>query len=152
MLFRDEVLQEVKNILMGPNPLLGYEQENGEEILYYDSPLNTYVTGILFPKLKVTSELEEEKTEIMESDNYDYEQEVPAPIVTTKGEKIYSSNIAEPALDEETSKMNNYKQSAMGITVCIPNKADSICVHASVGNYVEEHRLYPKEKKIIEEW
>lgn len=147
MLFRDEVLQEVKNILMGPNPLQGFTQDNGEEILYYDSPLSTYVTGILFPKLKMTSELEEEKTEILESDDYDSDEEIPARTISEKSEKTSSRNIAEPAIDEETSKMNNYKQSAMGITICIPNKADHICVHACVGNYVEEHRLFPKEKR-----
>ena len=50
---REKVLQIVKNILVGPNPLPGYTQENGEEILFFDSPLKTYVTGILFPQSRI---------------------------------------------------------------------------------------------------
>jgi hypothetical protein len=57
---REELLNIVKKILIGPNPLPDYnpedrepmklQQENGEEILFFDSPLKTYVTECFFRK------------------------------------------------------------------------------------------------------
>ena len=51
---REKVLKIVKDILVGPNPLPGFTQDNGEEILFCDSPLKTYVTGVLFPQVKIS--------------------------------------------------------------------------------------------------
>ena len=51
---REEVLETVKKILVGPNPLPLFKQDNGEEILFCDSPLKTYVTGVLFPQIKTS--------------------------------------------------------------------------------------------------
>lgn len=144
MLFRDEVLHEVKKILMGPDPLPDYTQDNGEEILFFDSPLKTYVTGVLFPQFRATGDLEEEPTEIVDVDSSEDD-----PIKYTPRQKamVSSKSIAEPALDEETSKINNYQQSAMGITVCVPSKADGISISISVGSYYEENRLFPRERR-----
>ena len=38
---REEVLSIVKKILIGPNPLPEFKQENGEEILFCDTHLKT---------------------------------------------------------------------------------------------------------------
>ena len=50
---REEVLETVKKILLGPNPLPLFKQDNGEEILFCDSPLKTYVTGILLSLIHI---------------------------------------------------------------------------------------------------
>ena len=48
---RDRFTDTVKKLLVGPNPLEEFRQDNGEEILFNGSPLNNiYVTGILFPQ------------------------------------------------------------------------------------------------------
>ena len=145
MIFRDEMLKTVKNILMGPNPLNEYVQENKEEILFFDSPLKTYVTGILFPQMILSSESEEEQDDIVEL-NDELQEDILVDKKTKTVEKEYS-NVAEPALDEETSKINNYRQSAMGITVCVPEGADKLSVHINLGSYFEKELNYPYEQR-----
>lgn len=145
MIIRDQTLKIVENILMGPNPLDGYVQENGQEILYFDSPLKTYITGVLFPKMIIDSELDEEENQtstLLE----DPLEESSDKSETGIKEKSYGS-IAEPTTDLETSKINNYRQSAMGITVCIPNDAPSVNVNISVGSYFEKEINYPREQR-----
>lgn len=115
---REEVLETVKKILLGPNPLPLFKQDNGEEILFCDSPLKTYVTGILFPQTKIP-----EGAEDAESDNVEVETAEDIPDETLGGtvSLIGEKNIAEPSIEEETSKINNFKQSAMGLTFCFPD-------------------------------
>ncbi len=38
---RDKLMKTVRDILVGPNPFPGFTQQNGEEILFFDSPLKT---------------------------------------------------------------------------------------------------------------
>lgn len=40
---REKLLSKIKQILIGPDPLDQFKQDNGEEILFSDSPLKTYV-------------------------------------------------------------------------------------------------------------
>ena len=94
---REEVLETVKKILLGPNPLPLFKQDNGEEILFCDSPLKTYVTGILFPQTKIP-----EGAEDAESDNVEVETAEDIPDETLGGtvSLIGEKNIAEPSIEE----------------------------------------------------
>ena len=141
---REEVLETVKKILLGPNPLPLFKQDNGEEILFCDSPLKTYVTGILFPQTKIP-----EGAEDAESDNVEVETAEDIPDETLGGtvSLIGEKNIAEPSIEEETSKINNFKQSAMGLTFCFPDHVGFFEVNVSVGAYDEKAAHVPMEKK-----
>ena len=140
---REKVLSLVKDILVGPNPLPGFVQENGEEILFCDAPLKTYVTGVLFPQVKM-GEGEEER----EEEPFDEEEvNIPFDTVSPDGNMIGDKNIAEPSIEAETSKINNFRQSAMGITMCIPDDSDSTNINVSVGSYIEAMSTVPMEKK-----
>ena len=119
---REKVLETVKKILVGPNPLPLFKQGNGEEILFCDSPLKTYVTGILFPQVKISEGVEDAESDIAE---FEAVQDIPDETVGATASLISEKNIAEPSIEEETSKINNFKQSAMGVTFCIPDKAES---------------------------
>ncbi len=146
MEIRDEILDIVQKLLIGPYPLPGFTQENGEEILYFSSPLKTYVSGILFPQMKITSEIDTDDNEEI-TDDEEADTAVPDDSAD-KAEKevlIKTNNIAEPVIEAETSKINNYKQSAMGITVCVPDNADSVIVKAEVGSYSVKNALIPKQ-------
>lgn len=141
---REEVLETVKKILVGPNPLPIFRQENGEEILFCDSPLKTYVTGILFPQTKTPEGIEDD-----ESDNEEFEtaEDIPEETVGATVSLIGEKNVAEPSIEDETSKINNFKQSAMGFTFCIPDEAKLMEVNVSVGAYDEKFSRIPLEKK-----
>jgi hypothetical protein len=143
---REKLLQTVKNILIGPNPLPGYTQNDGEEILFFDSPLKTYIAGVLFPQTKIADEIQEDHFVPVENDivsETDYIQEE-----SDKGKRFTSEkNIAEPAIEAETSRINTYQQSAMGITFCVPEKSQKITINASVGAYTEQEKIKPREKK-----
>ena len=153
---REEFLDITKKLLIGPNPLPDYigdndnrlilSQDNGEEILFFDSPLKTYVAGVLFPQIIATDEIQEDASELIASeeddeihlsDNSDEKSDFTSNIYTT----------SEPAIEAETSKINTYRQSAMGITFCVPDTAKSIKINISTGVYEEKESLIPKEKK-----
>ena len=141
---REKVLKIVKDILVGPNPLPGFTQDNGEEILFCDSPLKTYVTGVLFPQVKISEcELEDKEEENVE----EIESDIPFETVAPASKMIGDKNIAEPSIEAETSKINNFRQSAMGITLCIPDTVDFADVKISVGSYTEGMSTVPMEKK-----
>ena len=149
-LTREKLLKKVKQMLIGPDPLPGFVQENGEEILFSDSPLKTYVTGVLFPQIINSSELEDE-SEQYSGENAE-EGDVIPELMETTGKSgtlptAHKKAAAEIVQDGETSKINNYKQSAMGLTMCIPSSAETICVEISVGSYFEKEMNYPREKR-----
>lgn len=141
---REKVLKIVKDILVGPNPLPGFTQENGEEILFCDSPLKTYVTGVLFPQVKIGEcELDDKEEETFD----ELETDIPFETVDPVTKMISDKNIAEPSIEAETSKINNFRQSAMGITLCIPDTVEFANVKISVGSYFEGMSTVPMEKK-----
>lgn len=128
---REEVLEIVKRLLVGPYPLDGFAQENGEEIFLSDSPLKSYVTGVLYPLSFFKSDLQEEETD----DDIKLEELVEDDI------KIESDYVSKPLreseayIDTEISRINSYNQSAMGITFCVPHSAKSLVINVSVGKY-----------------
>ena len=47
---RDRIVEFLRRELVGPDPVDGYRQPNGEEILITEPPRNRYGAGILFPQ------------------------------------------------------------------------------------------------------
>lgn len=153
---REKLLKTVKDILVGPNPLPGFTQNNGEEILFFDSPLKTYVAGILFPASKIANDLEEEESLADElSDVGGYNAAEVREIAGSKDNTLTDikdfqrkgNYVAESMIDEETSKINSYHQSAMSITVAVPIIFSEICVDVSAGTYLIGEKCQPEEKK-----
>ena len=141
---REKVLKIVKNILIGPNPLSDFIQDNGEEILFCDSPLKTYVTGVLFPQVRIKEGVQDEVEEEFFEES---EMDIPFETVGTSVRMLGDKNIAEPVIEAETSKINNFRQSAMGITVCVSDNAGYVNVNISVGSYTEGMSTVPMEIK-----
>ena len=153
---REKLLKTVKDILVGPNPLPGFTQDNGEEILFFDSPLKTYVAGILFPASKIANDLEEEGSSADElSDVSDYNAAEVHEIAGSNDNTLTDikdfqrkgNYVAESMIDEETSKINSYHQSAMSITVAVPINFSEICVDVSAGTYFIGEKCQPEEKR-----
>lgn len=142
---REKVLKMVRDILVGPNPLPVFTQENGEEILFCDTPLKTYVTGVLFPQVKIDERIQDENEEIMDTDESSPEMFYETGIDSVK--MVGDKNIAEPSIEAETSRINNFRQSAMGITLSVSDKAEYIDVFISAGAYTENMSTRPIESK-----
>ncbi len=151
---RDKLLKIIRQLLVGPDPLPGYTQENGEEILFFDSPLRTYITGVLYPQIIMKDENDTDEIQDEEISDKSNEGDV-LQLNTAKELYTKSNNIAEPTNDFETPKVNNFRQSGIGITLCNPYEAENIEISVSVGAYSEDHRKVPVEtidenqKKII---
>lgn len=146
---REELLQIVRNILVGPNPLPEHVQENGEEILYFDSPLKTYVAGVLFPQIKIIDENQEEEydTAAVEKEEENALRNIPDENIGTDEKLLSDKNVAEPAIEAETSKINTYQQSAMGVTLCVPGACKKVTINISVGSYIEQELTKPRERR-----
>ena len=142
---RDRFTDTVKKLLVGPNPLEEFRQDNGEEILFNGSPLNNiYVTGILFPqnnnRIKGVVELRSADNEEAVNGESDTVDEYRDP----SDKNIDSGDV----IDAETAKINARYQSAMGITLCVPNR-NGISIKISAGTYEGRMSDYPNrvEKK-----
>ena len=48
---REKLLSKIKQILIGPDPLDQFKQDNGEEILFSDSPCGMFLMMTIFPKM-----------------------------------------------------------------------------------------------------
>ena len=57
ILIRDFIIEEVEKEIIGPDPIEGHTQENGEEIIN-TKPTKRYGAGVLFPQKTTYSELE----------------------------------------------------------------------------------------------
>lgn len=99
--------------------------ENKDETLVNIEPLNTYVTGILYPKK--ASELS-----LYESDESEY----------NSNDDIYIEDVV--CGDESVIGANKYKPSSMGLSVVIPAGLQELTVKFSFGTYRYEAK--PVEK------
>lgn len=144
---REKLLKTVKDILIGPNPLPGFTQDNGEEILFNDSPLKTYISGILFPQVIMKSEENGDENEPVEESSEANAVECSSGTGDIERRYLSDKNIAEPITESETSKINNYRQSAIGITLCVPETINNLHIDVSVGAYTEKEADYPREQK-----
>ncbi len=147
MSIRDDTLETVKRILVGPNPLPGFTQKNGEEILFNDSPLQTYVTGVLFPQTKLETEQDDDAVVSETAPGGCNEIQDILGIPGGAGQRIGEKIDTESIIETEAPKINNYRQSAMGITVCVPQNADELTISISVGSYFEQRWEFPIEQK-----
>ena len=134
---RNAFTDTVRRLLIGPNPLEGFMQPNGEEILFNGDPLKVYVSGVLFPRndtcLKGVVELREP------DDEEDVDDE-PEEVADYK--EVPRRSESEAVIDEETPKINARFQSAMGITLCVPN-GNGLKVLISAGTYSPGKHVYP---------
>ena len=146
---REEMIDLIKANLIGPNPKEGFTQDNGQEILFFVSLLQTYVAGILFPQILEPEFIQDE--EILNDEDSDNSNSIK--IDEHKKTESTSSNTkfyTEPTIEAETSKINSYKQSALGITVCVPKSISVLTIKANAGEYTKEKRKYPVEKESID--
>lgn len=142
---RDQIIDFVEKEFIGPDPIEfeGMTQDNGEEILITDPPRTRYIAGILFPKetKDFDIDLKESACETV-GDNEKKDEGIEQKIIKTS-----SSDFLEEA-EELINHSNEYKQSAISITVAI-KKEDQIRVSVSAGTYKAETKILNDQKHII---
>ena len=141
---RDDFNKLVKDILIGPYPLDIFKQENGEEILFKDSPLNTYISGVLYPQHMLNDQASN-KAELSDEDTA--ELEIEQKSLAFNGKELGSDDTPVSELDLETANINSFKQSGMGITVCVVDSVDLLLTFSGAV-YEERMHTVPVEKKL----
>ena len=140
---RDEFNSLMKNILIGPYPLDGFTQDNGEEILFKDSPLNTYISGVLFPQ----QVLDDESTKVDDvAPKEDIEVIEDQKSLAFAGKELGGDSVPSNELDAETAAVNNFRQSGMGITVCLPENSELVLLFSGARYEAKMHTV-PVERR-----
>lgn len=136
-------MNDVRNIIrdivyrefVGPDPIKDNPaliQENGEEIIQYDSPLQRYVAGILFPPGTTKISSESSSSQIQEKKDEENDD------LYTSGD--YIQDFSDDNTDDIQNLTNSFMQSAMGLTIAIKHD-DSVFISISTGHY---------EKQVVE--
>ncbi|NCC73251.1 MAG: hypothetical protein EOM06_07605 [Sphingobacteriia bacterium] len=136
---KEQLIDLIKKDFIGPDPVQkeGFIQENGEEILFFDSPLKRYSAGILFPQKSIIDELA------------DSDQE-PEFSVDPEESKLQEDNQADKfpgykewvAENEEIMNLSNaYRQSAISMTISLSNDDEPVA-HVYYATYKKEDDKY----------
>ncbi len=137
---RNQILEFLKSELVGPNPIDPFIQENGEEILVYESPRIRYSTGVLFPQGSITDSVEGptlQDNDIEADNNSPIEEEKSLDTddnhsAKTSGEDSNDSN------DEFLNLTNAFLPSALGMSACINIPDKGLLVKIFAGRYVKK--------------
>jgi len=134
-----DTVREISDYLK--KDLFGVSSEN--EVLEDIEPLNTYVTGILYPK-KISQVFDRHKKSIAFDKLNKKEQEL------TISDNIEIENFIENSIEDGydiISKANNYKPSSMGISVMIPENVKKLNIIFKCGIY----KHFEGKKQIVTE-
>lgn len=135
---RNQLIDYIEKEFIGPDPIdfPGMRQDNGEEILVTDPPRTRYIAGILYPQETTDSETEIKEDELGELEKND-DLDIERPQKKNTG---ILSDYLENA-EELINRSNEYKQSAVSLTVAIRN-GDDIKVSVSAGTYRLQKDVY----------
>lgn len=140
---RDDFNNLIRDMLIGPYPLEGFTQDNGEEILFKDSPLNTYISGVLFPQ-----HVPDDQAAMKDDSANDIlaNQGIEEKSLAYNGKELGDDDAPDNGLDTETSSVNNFKQSGIGITICV-STSSNLLLSFSGAKYKEGMHTVPVERK-----
>ena len=146
---RHKIIDYIRSEFIGPDPVLGNVQSNGEEILCFEPPRLRYGAGILFPKdVEHGTKEELTKDEISASEKRmeeQYEEKETDEIIDFPSKQWEMKNEdGDTTNDELINLSNSFHQSAISLTASLklPLKDLSVKVHAA--KYVYE-KIAPKE-------
>lgn len=135
--YRRDIIDLVKTEFIGPcpeeNPV-----ENGEETIEWDSPLDRYSIGILYPsgqtlgEPSVASESEEGTDVVGTSDDKKTSDVVDDALSSFSIDERLDREQPE---DDPINLANAYHQSAVSVTVKLASSTHSVCINVSFGRY-----------------
>jgi len=134
VLIRDLIIEEIEKEIIGPDPIEGHTQENGEEIIN-TKPTKRYGAGVLFPQKTTYSELEGSMADESNPANQDEEE------LTTKtkedGDLTIGGDDDNDSNDEILNLVNSYLPSAIGFTSLLNKDYDDLELIVSCGKYIK---------------
>lgn len=138
---REQLIDFLRRELVGPDPVPGYVQVNGEEILVNDPPRIRYGAGVLFPQAAALAASEDTETsEGTVDDDEPAPSEDPGEIEII-GEKLVGGEAEEAPTEDALALANAWLPSAMGVSFLVElRKALQIDVEAA--HYIAAERLY----------
>jgi len=133
---RIEIIDIIKREFIGPDPIEGMTQSNGEEILTIDPPRMRYSAGILFPKSKAFDIETPESDEIRRESPVDIEGDDEISEFIDNIDRISSSKSWKPDPEEDVINLSNsFRQSAISITAKLGCENDKVKAEISAGVY-----------------
>lgn len=143
---RDQLIEFVEREFIGPDPIdwEGMTQSNGQEILKTDPPRTRYIAGILYPRATSDSDVDTGEDESDPADQTDSEDPGVEPAKKAGGG---SAEFLENA-EELINRSNDYRQSAMSITVSVKD-GDSIRINVSAGVYSTVTSTDPRDGRKV---
>ena len=138
---RDQLIQIIEREFIGPDPIdwPGMTQSDGEEILKSDPPRTRYIAGVLFPRETYDADVDSREGEAEPIGNADEVEDNAKDSATRIN--TGSQEFLEEA-EELINRSNDYKQSAISLTVAIRDQ-DSIRVCVSAGKYTTLRSVNP---------
>lgn len=140
---RKQIIELLTKEMIGPDPIdfEGCRQENGEEILSADTPLQRYIAGVLFPRNVYDEEAEASRVDGTQPESFD-DQEAKEDT----DQKEHNIEFLDDA-EELINRSNAFQQSAMSLTVALA-RGDSVRVHVSAGRY-DKDEIKDKETERV---
>ena len=146
---REQIIEYLNRKIVGPDPdpKPSRSQGNGEEILFNDSPLVKYGTGVLYPQKTVNTEspLEEDERGKSEVEDDEASQEPEDTTSNLEESKKVSESLSagyeedDGSGDDAIGLANTFKPSAMGISFTVEiGKTDTLRVEIKAGQYKDE--------------
>lgn len=118
---RDQLIEFIEKEFIGPDPIdwPGMKTLDGQEILKSDPPRTRYIAGVLFPRETKDDHVEGgEEEELPEAAQ---ETQEDAGILPTAASEKTNRDFLEAA-EELINRSNDYRQSAISITVAIKSQ------------------------------
>ncbi|HEX3658543.1 MAG TPA: helicase-related protein [Pirellulales bacterium] len=149
---RDRIVEFLRKELIGPDPIDGCRQQNGEEILIAEPPRNRYGAGVLFPQAAKIEQAAEAVTQaetlgtVVDPVNEETEEqleELSSEAGTT--DDLDLSEISEDpadASDYTTSLINAYLPSALGFSCFVLLPSEGLAADIQAATYTTAKRTY----------
>ncbi|MFC1711191.1 helicase-related protein [Patescibacteria group bacterium] len=136
-MLRDNLLKFLRKQFVGPDTKPRSEQDNGEEILKFESPRQRYLLGILYPKKYDESNIDNQKDEILADTSDSDKKDATADIeIRLEGTPTDHSGEENPAEFEEIVNLTNaYLPSAIGLSCIVKNSTKKLNIKVSAGRY-----------------
>ncbi|CVH79662.1 hypothetical protein BN3658_02210 [Coriobacteriaceae bacterium CHKCI002] len=135
--YRKSILDLVRSEFIGPCPDENLVEDDGQEIIEYDSPLSRYSIGILYPQQLTVAEVANATSEdddgAVSLDGGKSEEDIPSDglgnIDANKG------TVDEEVDDDPINLANAYHQSAVSLTVKIAPASQTVRIDVDFGLY-----------------
>jgi hypothetical protein len=139
---REQIIDFLRRELIGPDPIVGQVQENGEEIITRDPPRLRYSAGVLFPR-NSNAVVSQDLSPGDHSDDHSYTPETPE--IEAAGATAWKEDFddeEEAIEDDSVSLANATLPSAIGFSCFAELPETEFLIRVSAATYRSEKSTY----------